>query len=84
MWFILNDVCAILEIANARDTKSRLDKGDVGITEIIDNRGRIPKMTVINEYALKKINSEVTLHFFRKVSKFFGGELQNPLFAIVC
>lgn len=54
VWFILNDVCAILEIANARDTKSRLDKGDVGITEIIDNRGRIPKMTVINEYALKK------------------------------
>lgn len=27
VWFILNDVCAILEIANARDTKSRLDKG---------------------------------------------------------
>ena len=54
VWFILNDVCAILEIANARDTKSRLDKGDVGITEIIDNRGRTPKMTVINEYALKK------------------------------
>lgn len=54
VWFILNDVCAILEIANARDTKFRLDKGDVGITEIIDNRGRTPKMTVINEYALKK------------------------------
>ncbi len=53
VWFILNDVCAILEIANARDTKSRLDKGDVGITKIIDNRERTPKMTVINEYALK-------------------------------
>ena len=54
VWFILNDVCAILEIENARDTKSRLDKGDVGITDIIDNRGRTSKMTVINEYALKK------------------------------
>lgn len=52
--FILNDVCAILEIANARDTKSRLDKGDVGTTNVIDSLGRTQKMTVINEYALKK------------------------------
>lgn len=52
VWFILNDVCAILEIANARDTKSRLDKGDVGTTDVIDSLGRTQKMTVINEYAL--------------------------------
>lgn len=52
VWFILNDVCAILEIANTRDTKSRLDKGEVGTTDVIDSLGRTQKMTVINEYAL--------------------------------
>ena len=49
---ILNNVCAILEIANARDAKFRLDKGDVGTTDVIDSLGRTQKMTVINEYAL--------------------------------
>ena len=50
VWFILNDVCAILEIANARDTKSRLDNENVGTTGVIDSLGRTQKMTVINEY----------------------------------
>ncbi len=45
VWFILNDVCAILEITNARDTKSRRT------TDVIDSLGRTQKMTVINEYA---------------------------------
>ena len=50
VWFILNDVCAILEIANARDKKSRLDNENVGTTGVIDSLGRTQKMTVINEY----------------------------------
>lgn len=52
VWFVLNDVCTVLEIANARDTKARLDKDDVGITDVIDSLGKSQKMTVINEYAL--------------------------------
>lgn len=50
VWFILNDVYAILEIANARDEKSRLDNENVGTTGVIDSLGRTQKMTVINEY----------------------------------
>ena len=50
VWFILNDVYAILEIANARDEKSRLDNENVGTTGVIDSLGRTQKKTVINEY----------------------------------
>ena len=52
IWFILNDVCTALEIANARDTKARLERDDVGTTDIIDNLGRKQKISIINEYAL--------------------------------
>lgn len=52
VWFVLNDVYTVLEIANARDTKARLDKDDVGSTDVIDSLGRSQKMTIINEYAL--------------------------------
>lgn len=70
IWFVLNDVCTILEIVNARDTKSRLEKGDVGTTDIIDNLGRVQKMSIINEYALyecvllsRKLNARQFKHW---------------------
>lgn len=51
-WFVLTDVCRVLDIKNARDAASRLDddeKDDVGITDAI---GRQQKTTVINESGL--------------------------------
>jgi len=51
-WWVLTDVCQVLEIANSRDAATRLDddeKDDVGITDAI---GREQKTTIINESGL--------------------------------
>lgn len=52
VWFVLNDICKNLEILNARDVKSRLEKGDVGTTDVTDSLGRMQATTIINEFAL--------------------------------
>lgn len=52
VWWVLADVCAVLEIANSRDAASRLDddeKDGVGIT---DTMGRQQTATVVNEPGL--------------------------------
>lgn len=55
-WFVLSDVCAVLDISNSRDAASRLDddeKGSVGITDTSSNgvtQGRT--VTTINESGL--------------------------------
>ncbi|MDO4800186.1 MAG: Bro-N domain-containing protein [Bacillota bacterium] len=52
VWWILTDVCKILEISNSRDAASRLDddeKDDVGITDTI---GRTQTATAVNESGL--------------------------------
>lgn len=51
-WFVLADVCRVLEISNPRDAASRLDedeKDGVGITDAI---GREQNNTVVNESGL--------------------------------
>lgn len=51
-WFVLADVCRVLEIANSRDAAARLDddeRGDVGITDAI---GREQATAIINESGL--------------------------------
>ena len=52
IWWVLADVCKVLEISNSRDAASRLDddeKDGVGIT---DTMGRQQTATVINEPGL--------------------------------
>lgn len=39
-WFVLADVCKVLEISHIKDTVNRLDKDDLGLTEVIDRLGR--------------------------------------------
>ncbi|OYX07671.1 MAG: hypothetical protein B7Z15_15660 [Rhizobiales bacterium 32-66-8] len=51
-WFVLADVCRVLEIANHNDASGRLDddeKDGVGITDPI---GRVQQNTIINESGL--------------------------------
>lgn len=51
-WFVLSDVCQVLDISNPRDAASRLDPDErdgVGITDAI---GRTQQTTVINESGL--------------------------------
>lgn len=54
-WWVLKDICAVLDIANSRDAAARLDedeKDDVGITDAI---GRQQNTTVISESGLYNV-----------------------------
>nr|DAJ75791.1 MAG TPA: KilAC domain protein [Caudoviricetes sp.] len=54
-YFMLKDVCEILEIKNQRDAKGRLSQHGVGTTDIIDSLGRTQQATFINESNLYKL-----------------------------
>ena len=51
-WFVLRDVCNTLGISHVKDTADRLDRDEVGQTEVIDSIGRKQTVTVINEAGL--------------------------------
>ena len=54
-YLCLVDVCKILEISNASQLKSRLNKDGVIISEVIDSLGRSQEATFINESNLYKV-----------------------------
>ena len=54
-WFVLKDVCAILDISNHKMTAQRLDVDEVSQTYLIDSIGRKQEMTVINESGLYNV-----------------------------
>lgn len=51
-WFVLGDVCKVLEIANVTDAKNRLDQLDFDTTEVQNSRGQMVKTIIINESGL--------------------------------
>lgn len=53
-WFILSDVCKILEIGNSRDVSRRLEDDEKGVV-IIDTLGGAQKITIINEAGLYQV-----------------------------
>jgi prophage antirepressor-like protein len=54
-WWVVNDVCEILEIKNPRDAVARIDKDDVAQTDITDSLGRAQKANVVNEAGLYEL-----------------------------
>lgn len=54
-WFVLADVCRVLNISHVKDTANRLDEDEVGQTEVTDKLGRKQKVTVINESGLYNV-----------------------------
>lgn len=50
-WFVLVDVCRILEISNSRDAASRLDDDEKGVVST-DTHGGAQNTTIINESGL--------------------------------
>lgn len=48
-WFILADLCRVLELKNPRDVASRLDRDDVGTTDATDSVGRTVQMNTVTE-----------------------------------
>lgn len=50
-WFVLSDVCRVLEIGNPSDAARRLDEDEKGVDNI-DTLGGAQEMTVVNESGL--------------------------------
>jgi prophage antirepressor-like protein len=51
-WFVLKDVCNILEITNVTETLKRLEEDEFSTTEVIDSIGRSQEVYIVNEYGL--------------------------------
>jgi len=51
-WFVLNDVCKILDIKNSRDASSKLDEDEKNTVAIADSLGGLQETTIINESGL--------------------------------
>lgn len=79
-WFVVNDVCAILEISNARDSISNFDHEDRGVSVIATPFGN-QKMNVINESGLYTLifrsRKEMALNFQKWVTKEVLPELRK-------
>ncbi|GCD58211.1 phage associated-antirepressor BRO [Acetobacter pasteurianus NBRC 3280] len=67
-WFVLADVCSVLDIRNSRDAANRLDDDERGVS-ITDTLGGPQEMTVINEsglYSLVLTSRKPTAKRFKK------------------
>lgn len=51
-WFVLSDVCNVLEIGNPSQVKTRLEDGVISNEGILDSLGRNQLVTIINEDGL--------------------------------
>jgi prophage antirepressor-like protein len=54
-WWVLADVCAVLEIANPRNVTARLDPDEKDAVQIMDAMGRGQETTIISEPGLYKL-----------------------------
>lgn len=54
-WFVLKDVCEVLEISNHRMTTDRLDQDEVSQTDVTDALGRKQQTNIINESGLYNV-----------------------------
>lgn len=54
-WFVVNDVCRILEISNPRDVASRIDSRWVGSADVTDSLGRTRATNIVNEPGLYEL-----------------------------
>ncbi|MBS3937615.1 MAG: phage antirepressor KilAC domain-containing protein [Peptococcaceae bacterium] len=51
-WWVLKDVCDVLELSNARMIADRLDGDDVSLAYVTDNMGRQQQTNIVNESGL--------------------------------
>ncbi|WP_312979513.1 phage antirepressor KilAC domain-containing protein [Corynebacterium sp.] len=53
--FVLNDLCAVLEIGNARQVRARLDEECVSQADVLDGRGLLRPTTVVDEAGMYEV-----------------------------
>lgn len=51
LWWVLRDVCRVLNIANSKNVSARLDDDEKGV-HLVDTPGGTQEMTIINEPGL--------------------------------
>ncbi|GHU13148.1 antirepressor [Alphaproteobacteria bacterium] len=54
LWWVLKDICEVLEINNSRDIAARLDEDEKDV-DIVDTLGGKQKLTIINEFGLYNV-----------------------------
>ena len=54
-WWVLKDVCDVLELSNARMIADRLDEDDVSLAYVTDNMGRQQQTNIVNESGLYNV-----------------------------
>lgn len=54
-WFVLNDLCKVLEIASPRNVAARIDSDDVRQTDVMDSLGRKQSTTIVNESGMYEV-----------------------------
>lgn len=54
-WFVVADVCAVLELTNPTMAASRVDEDDLSSTEVIDSLGRTQQARITNEAGLYEL-----------------------------
>lgn len=54
-WFVLNDLCLVLDINNSRMVAARLDEGCVSQTDVTDSLGRARQTTIVNEPGMYEV-----------------------------
>lgn len=54
-WFVLADLCKVLDIANPSDVASRVDDDALGIAEVIDSIGRTQHARTVNEAGMYEV-----------------------------
>ncbi|MFF3029120.1 BRO family protein [Microbacterium sp. NPDC057944] len=53
-WFVLADICAVLDIANPRNVAARLDEDEKGVRPL-DTPGGVQSVTIVNESGMYQV-----------------------------
>lgn len=54
-WFVLSDLCAVLEISNSRNVSARVDEVNVRSADVQNSRGQMRQTTVVNESGMYEV-----------------------------
>ncbi|MFA5638380.1 MAG: phage antirepressor KilAC domain-containing protein [Anaerovoracaceae bacterium] len=54
-WWVLKDVCDVLELSNSRMIADRLDEDDVSLAYVTDSLGRQQQTSIVNESGLYNV-----------------------------
>lgn len=73
-WFVLADVCSVLDIANNRDASNRLDEDEKGVVTT-DTLGGAQEMSIINESGLYNLIFTSRKPEARRFRKWVTGEV---------